>query len=175
MAAVNRLLSLLVGLALVGAGAIALVEIILAAFGHGFVLIPATSWLSTLRHTAWDALAVEEIMGAIGILGLLLVLYELAPRRPRWLACVIGGRRVELSRRPTEAYLQRRVKVQTPATRARAEIHGRPSRWRVDLRVTSTEAVAAEVEAAARAACARLSSSPPRRVRVRVARRARVA
>ena len=72
----------MIGLILVAGGALVIIEAIWAWTENGFVWIPGDTWLSSLEHTAWSDPAAIAISG-VGVLGLLLFLAEVIPRRPR--------------------------------------------------------------------------------------------
>ena len=73
----------MINLILVAGGALVIIEAIWAWTGNGFVWIPGDTWLSSLEHTAWSDPAAIAISGEVGVLGLLLFLAEVIPRRPR--------------------------------------------------------------------------------------------
>ena len=77
MRTLNRLLSLLLGLALAVAGVTVVIEVILAAAGESFVALPANRWLGWLTATSWSTASVMAILAAMTLVGLLLLLAEL--------------------------------------------------------------------------------------------------
>lgn len=83
MRPLNRLVGFLLGLALAGAGGITVAEVILAAVGHSFVVIPADRWLHTLRTTEWSSEMATIGSAVAAALGLILLVTEFWPRRPR--------------------------------------------------------------------------------------------
>lgn len=79
----NRLWGLVLGLVLAGAGGIAVVEVVLAAVSHQFVLFPANRWLHVLRSTQWSGRTVTIATAVAAALGFVLLVTEVRPRRPR--------------------------------------------------------------------------------------------
>lgn len=78
---VNRLLGLLVGLLLLGAGVLAAAETVLAFLGRQPWVVPVDRGASTLSELTWDdrTLMVAAVLTLVG--GLLLVILQLWPRR----------------------------------------------------------------------------------------------
>ncbi len=108
----NRLLGLLLGLALAGSGGFTVVEVILAAFKHPFVVVPADRWLHTLRTTGWSSEMATIGSAVAAALGLVLLVTEIRPRRPR---------RVRLAGQVATPG----VSYRSPATRTKAETDAR--------------------------------------------------
>lgn len=190
MRVLNRLMGLILGLALFGAGGFMALETILAATGNRFVVIPGKNWLRVLRHTPWSANTVVVVLALVAAGGFVLAAAELRrwrrPRTPVTIPGAVGD--WSLVRRSVEAHLARRVRSETPAERPRLKITLAGQRWRV--RVVAREpapiahdplpgpggdpigakrpALAASVEQVARQALARLGAPESSRVRVRV-------
>lgn len=87
----NRLFGLLLGLALAGAGGIAVVEVILAAIGDHFVLFPADHWLNALRSTQWHSVPATVGSAVAAGVGLVLLIAEIRPWRPRRIRLSVPG------------------------------------------------------------------------------------
>ena len=79
---VNRLLSVVVALALIALAVVVPVEIARAALGRPPWLVPFESWRSTLLATTWQDGWVRAVLVGLVLLGLLLLLVQLKPRRP---------------------------------------------------------------------------------------------
>lgn len=135
MRAFNRVLGLLLGLALAGAGGFMALETILAATGEPFVVIPGGSWLATLRHTQWSATTVIVVMALIAAAGLLLLLAELhRPRRWRVRVAAPGGSGDWwLQRRSVEGHVARVLSTEAEVPRARLHLTPLKRRWRVQV------------------------------------------
>lgn len=83
MRAVDRVLSVLVAVALVALGIIVPIEVVYALVGgEGSLVFPYPSIAEFLRETPWSSGVVVAISAAVAMLGLLLVLAELWRRRP---------------------------------------------------------------------------------------------
>jgi hypothetical protein len=79
----NRLLAFVVALAIAAAGIITIVEVIgERAFSSGPVIIDWRGMLRWGQHNTWQAMSVELACGATALVGLLLVLLQVKPRRP---------------------------------------------------------------------------------------------
>jgi hypothetical protein len=147
MSALNRLLSLLLGVALAVAGVIVVIEVILAAAGESFVLLPANRWLGWLKATSWSAASVMAILAAMTLVGLLLLLAELRPCRSRRIrAPMVGRGEWWLLRGSAEAYLRRDLESKTVANRVRPTLSTRGGPWRVRLKVDARESATPEIE-----------------------------
>jgi hypothetical protein len=147
MRALNRLLSLLLGLALAVAGVIVVIEVILAAAGDPFVALPANRWLGWLKATPWSAASVMAILAAMTLVGLFLLLAELRPWRSRRIRAPVGGRgEWWLLRSSTEAYLRRELESKTVANRVRPKLSTRGGPCQVRLKVHASDAARAEIE-----------------------------
>jgi hypothetical protein len=147
MRALNRLLSLLLGLALAVAGVIVVIEVILAAAGESFVALPANRWLGWLKATSWSTASVMAILAPMTLVGLMLLLAELRPWRSRQIRAPVGGRgEWWLLRGSTEAYLRRDLQSKTVANRVRPKLSTRGGPWRVQLKVDASEAAGPEIE-----------------------------
>jgi len=97
----NRLLAFLAAVALAVVGVITVVEVIAE---RGFKSGPElVNWRRMLRwgqHNTWQALSVEIICGAIALIGLVLLLLQLRPRRPSRISLRAGDQNaVALTRR----------------------------------------------------------------------------
>ena len=87
MKLLNRVLSVLLGLALVVLGVVVPVEVVHAALNRsGHLLVPYGPVADFLREHAWSSAPVLAILAAAAVVGLLLVLAQLKPRRPGLLA-----------------------------------------------------------------------------------------
>ncbi len=86
MRLVNRVLALLLGLALAAGGVIVLVEAALRPLGRAPWLVPRTSWDQQLRSAGWDEPWLVAGLVIALCAGLLLLAAALWPRRPDVLA-----------------------------------------------------------------------------------------
>lgn len=82
MRIVNRLLAFVVGLALAAAAVIAIVEIVVALSGRPPVLVARNRVASELGRLQWDDPRVVAVAVGMIVVGLLLLLVQLIPRRP---------------------------------------------------------------------------------------------
>ncbi len=163
----NRILLTVVGLILVAGGTLVIIESIWRWTGNGFVWIPGDTWLSSFKNTAWSDPATIAISVGVGVLGLLLVAFEVLPRRPRVAAFPTDNLgEWMLLRRSTEAHLQRRLAAQVPAVPMRARLNARPRRWTLRVKARAAASAKPVLERAAQAEMAALRAPEASRVRV---------
>ncbi len=165
------------GLALVGAGGFCALEVVLAAFGHAFLVLPASAYLRALRTTPWSATPTRAIVAAVAAAGLLLFVAEAWPRRPRLVRIPAsdGAGQWWLRRTSIESHLRRHVVGVTPAQRARVRLGVRKQRWQARIRTVAPLHLRPEIEEVARQGLVRLGAPEATTIRVRVARSRRVA
>lgn len=152
MRTVNRLLALVVALALAAAGAIAVVEITAGLLGRPPVLVRRTDLATELAQLRWDDPRVVAAAAAMVLVGLLLLAVELIPRRPAQLPLQDRpGRSAAIDRRGLQERLRhvalgdRDVVAATVRVRRRARLRvsvpggtdRRDARARVRERVTA--------------------------------------
>jgi hypothetical protein len=171
MRVINRLLSLLLGLALVGGGLLAAAEATATALGAGPFGIPVSHWATLLEHRrlqdAWTVVgfAVATAIGAV------LLLVEVWPWRPlRVEIGVDGPTSWWLSRRSVEMELRRAMLAATPASHLIASLRPHRRRWEVRVRAAAPTDARRAIAEAAQADLARLGAPANSRVRVRLRR-----
>lgn len=165
----NRLLVVLMGLALIGAGVIAALEVVLAGVGQGFVWVPGRSWLHELRTTPWSASPVVIAFSVLAGVGVLLFVVEIRPWRERRVPLdVAGAGRWWLLTSSLEAALRRRIAEVSDDRRSRAKVKTRGRRWRIRLSASASQEAGRSFEQVARAEMARLGCPVPQTVRARV-------
>lgn len=124
MRALDRLLALVLGLALAVAAVIAVVEISLLLAGTGSWLIDRTSWDDELSALRWDDSSVTVGLGvALGVALLVLVL-QLIPRRPARLAVreTRDDRDVSISRKGLQVRLRNTAEADPDVVRSTATV-----------------------------------------------------
>jgi len=175
MRAFNRVLSLLLGLALLVGGLLVAAEVAAALLDRGELVIPTRRWAEELRATTFaDARVVFGVVAAVG-----LVLFVAEARRwPKQrvpLADDDQQRSWWLLRRSLEQHLGRAVTTGTGATGARARV--RPQRRRLRVRLDADVAPTAKpaVEQRAAQVLDQLIGPDRSQIRVRIRRRERVA
>jgi hypothetical protein len=85
MRIVNRLLALVVGLALAAAAAVAIIEMVTALTGNA-AIVPRERWASVLAELRWDDPTLVAAATGLVLAGLVLLGVELTPARPRQFA-----------------------------------------------------------------------------------------
>jgi hypothetical protein len=81
MRLLNRPLALILAVALAGASVILIVEVIAFAVHASPVAVPWHTWYRWAEKTRWDALVIEIWAGILVVAGLILLAFELKPRR----------------------------------------------------------------------------------------------
>ena len=174
MRAFNRVLSLLLGLALLAGGLLVAAEVAAALLDRGELVIPARRWADALRATTFaDARVVFAVVAAVG-----LVLFVAEARRwPKQRVPLADDQQRSwwLLRRSLEQHLGRAVTTGTGATGARARV--RPQRRRLRVRLDADVAPTARpaVEQRAAQVLDQLIGPDRSQVRVRIRRLERVA
>jgi hypothetical protein len=174
MRAFNRVLSLLLGLALLAGGLLVAAEVAAALLDRGEFVIPARRWAEELRATTFtDARVVFGVVAAVG-----LVLFVAEARR--W-----PKRRIPLAddqrrswwvlRRSLERQLGRAVTTGTAATGAKARVRSRRRRIRVRLDADVARTAKPAVEQRAASVLEQLVGPDRSQIRVRIRRLERVA
>ncbi len=162
----NRVLVLVIGLVLAGAGALVIIEGIWTWTNSGFVWIPGEDWLRAFRTTPWSDPANIAISIGVAAVGLILLAFELWPRRPRtapfrtdnkgdWL----------LLRRSTEGHVARRVAAEVPIPLT-ARLKPSLTRWKLKIRARAAASTRGELERSARTQLRRLHAPESSQVRV---------
>jgi hypothetical protein len=174
MRAFNRVLSLLLGLALLAGGLLVAAEVAAALLDRGELVIPARRWAEELRATTFaDA---RVVFGVVAAVGLVLLVAE-ARRWPKQRVPLADDQQRSwwLLRRSLEQHLGRAVTTGTGATGARARV--RPQRRRLRVRLDADVAPTARpaVEQRAAQVLDQLIGPDRSRIRVRIRRRERVA
>jgi hypothetical protein len=174
MRAFNRVLSLLLGLALLAGGLLVAAEVAAALLDRGELVIPVRRWAEELRATTFaDA---QVVFGVVAAVGLVLFVAE-ARRWPKQRVPLADDQQRSwwLLRRSLEQHLGRAVTTGTGATGARARV--RPQRRRLRVRLDADVAPTARpaVEQRAAQVLDQLIGPDRSRIRVRIRRRERVA
>ncbi len=178
MKLVNRFLALLVALGLVAVAIILSMEVVAYRLGGGPLTV---NWPATYRwaqHTGWNDSAVRLVCALLCLVGLLLVLAQVIPRRPRRLATDGGDSMIDAAytRRGVARAIagvvtdvggidKTRVKVRRRRVRVRATSFAREPTVASGLRNAVTDAAQARLDAL------RLRRPPRLAVRVTAKRR----
>ena len=172
MRAFNRILSLLLGLALIAGGLLVVVEVVTAFVRDTPWPIRVDQWAATLRQQTFADTIPRIVFLAAAAVGLLLLVAEARPWPKRSLNLTSDGQRSWwLHRRSAERQIARAVRSGTSATAAKVRL--RPS-WRLRVGVTASPEARPDIEQRARAAIQRLGGPQDAPVRVRIAKARRV-
>lgn len=140
MRRLDRLLALILGLALAGVAVLTGMEIMVLVLGKAAVVIPRHAWDQSLRDAAWSGTGAVVASAAAAGVGVVLILLQLIRRKPVRLALLSPlGQRLWVSRRGLARRLGRqvaaldavgdgRVRVGRRRVRARAALEGEAER-----------------------------------------------
>jgi hypothetical protein len=174
MRAFNRVLSLLLGLALLVGGLLVAAEVVAALLDRGELVIPARRWAEELRATTFaDA---QVVFGVVAAVGLVLFVAE-ARRWPKRRIGLADDRQRSwwVLRRSLEQQLGRAVMTGTAATGARARVRSRRRRLRVHVDADVARTAKPAVEQRAAQMLDQLVGPGRSQIRVRIRRLERVA
>jgi hypothetical protein len=165
----NRVVLVVVGMALAAGGLLVIIEGVWTWTGNGFVWIPGNEWLTSFKTTQWSEPLVIAISVAVGALGAALLAAEVLPQRRR-----VAPFRTDqagewlLLRRSAEAHLQRRIAAEVPTSPIKARLKPKGKGWTLTVRARAAASSRPVLEAAGQAELATLHAPPASRVRVRL-------
>jgi hypothetical protein len=130
MRTLNRVLAALLSLALIALGLLVVAEIAWASLGQDPLLLPYHDWYRLGRTRAWSSPDTVRAAALLFLLGTLLVVLQLVPRRP--LSLELASQRANIantvSRRSLERFLARSAMQLTGVSGASAKITRRRAR-----------------------------------------------
>lgn len=172
MAVLNRLLAVLLGLALAVAGVVLVAETVAAAVSQPPLLVDRAMIDSRLAELSWTDWITDLTIAILIGLGALLLLLQLIPRPPDSLALKGGpGREAELERKPLASLLAARIDEDPEVLRARAKITPRAASVSAKAQPgADTRAMRPRLEATAKSLLEPLQLASPPRTKVRVSR-----
>jgi hypothetical protein len=169
--AFNRIVLVVLGVALIGAGLLTIIEVIWTGTGSGFAWIPGGSWLSTFRSTAWSSRLVMAISAAVGALGLVLLLAEVRPWPKRLVRQPLDHpAEWQLLRRSTEGHLRRRLGSELPTSPIKVRLNPRALRWSLRLKARAARPAGPALKEAGQTELVRLSAPKASVVKVKTTR-----
>lgn len=143
---INRLLAALLGLALLIAGLVAAIEILVSLFGGAHFLVPTDTWLDTLRSTPWNAESVVLVATGVLVVGVVLLVAGIAAR-----SRIISMRRpkdtieVVASARAVAQVLRRQAESVSGVSSASSEVSARGARVVATVPIADPQRVEAEL------------------------------
>lgn len=132
MALVNRIVVLLLLLGVVAAAVLMALELVLAQLDQPHLLVRPDEVAETINRATWQDGTVRFATAVAGLVGLLLVVAQLKPRRPETIETepLAEDRHIVLDRRGMEAEIDRRVAAHEDVAAA----HVRWRRFRLRVR-----------------------------------------
>ena len=129
---VNRVLCAVLALALLVAGLVVIIEIVLAGLQRGPWLVPHDRWWRWATTTAWSHRSARLLFAGLVLTGLVLLTLEVRRRHPSSLPLAPGpgGVASELDRRDVERWLAEWAGRVEGVTEAQAEVRNRVVRVR---------------------------------------------
>lgn len=166
----NRLLAVLVAVAVLALAVVTTVEVIRAALGSTHWLVPWRSWASDLRRDSWESGPVRTVLFAAAAVGLLLLFSQLKPRRVSTLplASLTPAVAAATARRSLQQTLQRAAVEVNGVTAARATVRRRKTTVVADAALREPAGLREQVTDQVRQRLDELSLARPPRLTVKV-------
>jgi len=120
----NRIVAAVLALALLVGGLLVAVEIVVAGFDHRPWVLPHDKWYRSARTRSWDSAPTRWLLIGLVAAGLLLLLLQLAKRRPTTLPLVPAAVPADLGRRSLERALVRAASRVDGVSSAKARVDG---------------------------------------------------
>ncbi|MPZ27938.1 MAG: hypothetical protein GEV12_16380 [Micromonosporaceae bacterium] len=156
MRVINRLASLLLGLALLAGGLLAAVEAVLVWLDRAPLLIDRQGWYDTLTTTRFSDNGFLVVAIVVGLAGLLLLVLQLRRWRPTRLS-VPAAQGWHVQRRSAERLLAGVAGGASGVSTARVRLRERRGDWRPFVTAVGDPSARPQVEAAVRDEVARLA------------------
>lgn len=173
----NRVLSAALALSLVVGGLLVAAEVVVGVVGRGPWLVPYDRWERSARTTPWSDGDVRLLFAALVLAGAVLLVVEVARRRPEALTVRSGkgGVEAQLDRRGVERWLADKLERVDGVTEARARLGRKDVRVHVGTveRDTATTKQRVDEAIARHLGELELDQALPARVEVRSRRPAR--
>ncbi|MGI8938172.1 MAG: DUF6286 domain-containing protein [Iamia sp.] len=172
MRALDRLLALLGGLALAGLGALVAIEAGLRAADRDALVIPRRRWDRSLSDLEWTSSTLELVAIITIAAGAILLLLQVAPRRPRRLALEsIDGRAAWITPAGVRRVVERAVlDAHDDVADARAQVQRRRVRVKATVVASADDGAPSRIGPTVAAALDALEVERNLRVRVRIDR-----
>ncbi len=172
MRVINGVLSLLLGLALLGGGLFVAVEAVAFAMGAGTPGIPVASWARLLEGRRVDDTWAIVGFASATVVGLILLVAELRPWAATRLSIAVVDDRSEgrwwIVRRSVERHVGQRVATRRATKIPRVRLRQRRGRWDARLVAVTDPETRQEVEQVTRQELSRVGAPNDARVRVRI-------
>lgn len=152
----NRVASLLLALALLAGGLLALVEAVLVGLDQPALLIDRDGWYQTLTDTRFADAGFVAVAIGVGLLGLLILVLQLRRWRPTRLA-VPDAAGWHIQRRSAERQLASAATGALGVDRASVRLRERRGGWHPSVTAVGDRDAGPRVEAAVRAELTRLT------------------
>lgn len=166
----NRVLSVLFAFALIALGVLIPTEIIRAALGKRHWLLPWERLTSDLTKNSWQASPVRAVLIGVTVVGLLLLIAQLKPRRPNTLPLSASppGVDASITRRSLQHTLQRAAGDVDGVLSAKAKVGRRKAKVTAEAFLRDTTGLQEQVAERVTGRVESLSLAHPPRLTVRM-------
>jgi len=120
----NRIVAAVLALALLVGGLLAAVEIVVAGFDHRPWVLPHDHWYHSARTRSWESAPTRWLLIGLVAAGLLLLLLQVAKRRPTALPLIPATVPADLGRRSLERALVRAASRVDGVSSAKVRVDG---------------------------------------------------
>jgi hypothetical protein len=169
MRALNRLLSLLLAMALISGGLLVAAEAAAALVGQPPLLVPAAQWAADLRGRSFANQDMQLVLSGVAVVGLMLFVAEVWPWPKRLVALGQDEHGFWwLHRRSAEKQVRRIINRATIATKTRVRLQPRQAAWNLQIDATAASEARGDIEQRARALLAQLGGPQTTSVTVRI-------
>lgn len=169
----DRVLSLLLGLALAAAGVLTLVNIVLAERGMSWWPHALWTWARRLGTTPRSDMSVRVTAAVVLAAGILLLVSQLRPWAPAELPVAAGDGTWKIRRRSAEHHLASSAEAIPGANATGARVRTAKERWNAVVTVDAQSDQQGQIEDAVRAAMTAIGAPEGSTSRVRLQRRRR--
>lgn len=144
---VNRVLAVLFAVGLIALGVLVPGEVVKGALGKGHWLLPWENLTTDLTRNSWQAGPVRAVLVGVAVVGLLLLLAELKPRRPSTLPLtpLTAGVDAGTTRRSLRHALQRAAREVDGVSGAHVKVGRRKAKVTARAHLRSTDGLTEQV------------------------------
>lgn len=173
MRVADRVLSVLLGLALAAAGVLTLINIVLTALGKSWWPHALWTWAHRLTTTPRSDLSVRVTAAVVLAAGILLLVSQLRPWAPAELPVAGGDGAWKIRRRSAEQHLASSAEIIPGTHGTAARVRAAKGRWDATVTADAETDLQSQIEDAVRTAMSAIGAPEGSTSRVRLQRRRR--